>query len=267
MEHVVPTYLSKKNPHPRDEHISFEEGPHIYTVCGDRGGYTSVTTWNHSHFEHFDADAIIDKMLKSKKMQDPNYKYYGKTKQQIKKMWDDKRDSSSGAGTKMHNDIEYYYNNEPVDNDSVEFGFFKNFVRDNPHLKAYRTEWMIYHEEMKLSGSIDMIFENEDGTLQIYDWKRCEEIKHEPEFNKFAKTPCIDHLPDTNFWHYALQLNVYKYILESKYGKKITDLYLVCMHPDNKYKNYQRIKVPVLEEEMPELVKLRLTQVKEQKRA
>ena len=117
MEHVVPTYLSKKNPHPRDEHISFEEGPHIYTVCGDRGGYTSVTTWNHSHFEHFDADAIIDKMLKSKKMQDPNYKYYGKTKQQIKKMWDDKRDSSSGAGTKMHNDIEYYYNNEPVDND------------------------------------------------------------------------------------------------------------------------------------------------------
>ena len=39
------------------------------------------------------------------------------------------------------------------------------------------------------------------------------------------------------------------------------------MHPDNKYKNYQRIKVPNLEDEMPELVKLRLTQVKEQKRA
>ena len=152
-------------------------------------------------------------------------------------------------------------------NDSVEFSYFKNFVRDNPDLKAYRTEWMIYHEEMKLSGSIDMIFENPDGTLKIYDWKRCEEIKHEAEFNKFATTPCIDHLPDTNFWHYALQLNVYKYILESKYGKKITDLYLVCMHPDNKYKNYQRIKVPVLEDEMPELVKLRLAQVKDQKRA
>lgn len=267
MEHVVPTYLSNKNPHPRDEDISFEEGPHIYTVCGDRGGYTSVTTWNHSHFGHFDADAIIDKMLKSKKMNDPSYKYYGKTKQQIKKMWDDKRISSSTAGTKMHNDIEYYYNNEPVENDSLEFSFFKNFLRDNPDLKAYRTEWMIYHEEMKLSGSIDMIFENPDGTLKIYDWKRCEEIKHEAEFNKFATTPCIDHLPDTNFWHYALQLNVYKYILESKYGKKITDLYLVCMHPDNKYKNYQRIKVPVLEDEMPELVKLRLAQVKDQKRA
>jgi len=267
MEHVVPTYLSNKNPHPRDENISFEEGPHIYTVCGNRGGYTSVTTWNHSHFAHFDADAIINKMLKSKKMQDPSYKYYGKTKEQIKKMWDDKRDSSSTAGTKMHNDIEYYYNNEDVDNDSLEFSYFKNFVRDNPNLKPYRTEWMIYHEDMMLSGSVDMTFENSDGSLQIYDWKRCEEIKHEAEFNQFAKTPCIDHLPDTNFWHYALQLNVYKYILESKYNKKVTDLYLVCMHPDNKYKNYQRIKVPVLEEEMPDLVNLRLAQVKELKRA
>ena len=29
--------LSKKNAHPRDEFITFEEGPHIYTVCGERG--------------------------------------------------------------------------------------------------------------------------------------------------------------------------------------------------------------------------------------
>ena len=28
----VPDYLAKKNHHPRDDHISFEEGPHIYTV-------------------------------------------------------------------------------------------------------------------------------------------------------------------------------------------------------------------------------------------
>ena len=236
MEHVVPTYLSNKNPHPRDENISFEEGPHIYTVCGNRGGYTSVTTWNHSHFAHFDADAIIDKMLKSKKMQDPSYKYYGKTKEQIKKMWDDKRDSSSTAGTKMHNDIEYYYNNEDVDNDSLEFSYFKNFVRDNPNLKPYRTEWMIYHEDMMLSGSVDMTFENSDGSLQIYDWKRCEEIKHEAEFNQFAKTPCIDHLPDTNFWHYALQLNMYKALLEKNYNIYIDELFIVCFHPNHSIK-------------------------------
>ena len=124
---------------------------------------------------------------------------------------------------------------------------------------------MVYHEDLMLSGSIDMTFENEDGTLQIYDWKRCEDIVHENNFGKFATTSCISHLPDTNFWHYALQLNVYKAILEQKYDKKITDLYLVCMHPNNVYKNYQRIKVPILEKEIQMLFDYRLTQIHKEK--
>lgn len=258
----TPNYLAVKNRHPRDEHITFEEGPHIYTVCGERGTYTSVTTWNHHHFSKFDADAIIDKMLLNKKnVSDPTWKYYGMTKDQIKQMWDVNRDAASGAGTNMHNDIEHYYNGMNVQNDSIEFGFFQQFVKDFPELTPYRTEWMVYFEELKLSGSIDMVFENPDGTIQIYDWKRCQEIKHEPEFGKYALTTCISHLPDTNFWHYALQLNTYKMILEKKYGKKVTALYLVCLHPDNKYKTYERISVPFLEKEMEDLMKMRLSEV------
>ena len=60
-----PTYLQNLNPHPRDQHISFDEGPHIYTVHGEQG-YTSVTTWNHSHFAEFDKDAILDGIFKKK---------------------------------------------------------------------------------------------------------------------------------------------------------------------------------------------------------
>ena len=250
-----PTYLLEKNPHPRDEFITFDEGPHIYTVHGD-SSFTSVTTWVHSHFAHFDADAIIDKMLKSSKMKDPNYKYYNKTREDIKAMWETKRDTSAQAGTNMHYDIECYYNNMDVVNDSIEYSYFKQFEKDFPDLTAYRTEWTVYYEEMKLSGSIDMIFENEDGSLQIYDWKRCQEIKHEASFGKYASTSCISHLPDTNFWHYSLQLNMYKTILERKYGKKVTDLYLVCFHPENVYKTYERISVPILENEMENLLKV-----------
>ena len=44
-------------------------------------------------------------------------------------------------------------------------------------MTPYRTEWMIWDKDHKLAGSIDMIFENEDGTLSIYDWKRSKEIK------------------------------------------------------------------------------------------
>jgi ATP-dependent exoDNAse (exonuclease V) beta subunit len=256
-----PTFLALKNPHPRDEFISFEEGPHIYTVMGERGTYTSVTTWNHHHFSDFDADAVIDKMMKGKNWNDPTYKYYGMTREEIKAMWNKKRDSSSCAGTNMHYDIECFYNEMEVENDSIEYKYFMEFVSDHPELKAYRTEWMIFHEELKLSGSIDMIFENPDGTIQIYDWKRCEEIKHENGFNQFAKTDCIHHLPDSNFWHYSLQLNTYRKILEEKYNKKVTDLFLVCLHPNNHNKSYQRIPVPFLDKEINDLFELRRKQV------
>lgn len=257
-----PTYLANKNKHPRDEFITFDEGPHIYTVHGD-SSFTSCTTWVHSHFEHFDAEATVAKILVSRKRSDPNYKYYNMTREEILAMWDAKRDAASAAGTKMHYDIECYYNEIEVKNDSVEFEYFNRFVKDFPELKAYRTEWMVYYEELKLSGSIDMVFELPDGSLQIYDWKRCEEIVHEPHFPKFSTTPCVKHLPDSNFWHYSLQLNIYRGILERKYGKKISGLYLVCLHPNNMYKTYDRIPVPFLDKEIEDLFALRATQVAE----
>jgi hypothetical protein len=64
--------LTKQNAHPRDSHISFDEGPHVYTINGD-SDFLSVTTWNHLHFEQFDADKIIARMMKSKKW--PQSKY------------------------------------------------------------------------------------------------------------------------------------------------------------------------------------------------
>lgn len=68
---------------------------------------------------------------------------------------------------------------------------------------------------------------------------------------------CIEHLPDSNYWHYCLQLNTYKAIIEEKYGKKVDEMYLVCLHPENKNKSYQRIKVEDLQKEVGELFKLR----------
>lgn len=254
--------LATKNAHPRDKDISFEEGPHIYTVLGKRSWTKSVTTWTHSHFSHFDSDKIIDNMMASRNW-NPANKYFHLSRQEIKDLWEENGKQASGAGTKMHYDIECYYNDVSVENDSVEYKFFQKFVSDFPELKPYRTEWMVYYEELRISGSIDMVFENVDGTIQIYDWKRCKNIENESGFGKYSLTPCISHLPDTNFWHYTLQLNMYKLILENKYDKKVTGLYLVCLHPDNPYKSYERIQVPILEKEMEDLVELRKEEIKE----
>ena len=92
--------------------------------------------------------------------------------------------------------------------------------------------------------------------LVIYDWKRCREITKTNAGNKFATHPAIEHLPDTNFWHYALQLNIYKYILQNKYGKTVTDLYLIVLHPEAP--SYKRIKLPDLQGEVAELFEERI---------
>lgn len=250
-----PTFLAKLNPHERDSRIVFDEGPHIYYIDGSSHGYVSVTTFNHHNFEHFDADKIIKNMMTSNKW--PLSKYYGKTVNEIKAIWDKNRDEAADAGTKMHYDIECHYNECPNQNDSIEYEYFNNFLKDYPDLKPYRTEWTIFHEDLKLAGSIDMVFEKKDGSLLIYDWKRCKEIVKTSGFGKWGQKECIEHLPDTNYWHYCLQLNTYKAILEDKYGKKVEELYLVCLHPENKNKNYQRIKVVDLQEEVRGLFDMR----------
>jgi ATP-dependent exoDNAse (exonuclease V) beta subunit len=286
--------LALANQHERDAHISFQEEGHKYTIHTDPNSkYTSVTTWNHSHFPHFNADLVIQKMMKGKNW-NPQNKYWGLTSQQIKDQWTANGAAVSGAGTQMHEQIEHFMNdpvqpypythaqlaakylltqNELKDagppdqqnnippnelkDPAKEWLYFLNFLRDYPDLKPYRTEWMIYDEELKLSGSIDMVYENPDDSLMIYDWKRSKDICRVNNFNEYAKTQCISHLPNSNFWHYALQLNTYKAILQKNYGKTVTDLYLVRLHPDAEEGTYELLKVPDLSEYIQELFELR----------
>ena len=58
--------INEKNAHPRDLLIEFDPIPHKYTCKGD-ANYMSVTTWLHSHFKQFDADAVIAKMMSNPK--------------------------------------------------------------------------------------------------------------------------------------------------------------------------------------------------------
>jgi hypothetical protein len=51
-------------------------------------------------------------------------------------------------------------------------------------------------------------------------------------------------------------LNIYKYILETKYDKTVGDLYLIVLHPEAQ--NYQRVKLPDLQAEVTELFEERI---------
>jgi hypothetical protein len=282
MKPVLQNVLSARNSHNRDSNIQFFEVGHKYEILNEPGvKYTSVTTWNHSFFTEFDADNIITNMMKGKGWKE-GHKYWGLNAEQIKSLWNSNRDSVAGAGTDLHFEIECFNNNKrfkiPYTNKQLyemyiskngekllskplEWQYFINFVKDHPDLKPYRTEWLVYNEDVKISGSIDMVYENDDGTLSIYDWKRSKNITRINNYNRFALPPQICHIPDSNFWHYALQLNTYKAILESKYGKKIRDLFLVRLHPEAEERNYELIMVPDLSVEIRDLFVERKTNI------
>ena len=274
MKPILYQVLSVRNAHSRDNNIVFFEKGHKYIVKSEPEiKYTSVTTWNHTHFPVFNADLIIENMMKGKGWKE-GHKYWGLTSEQIKSQWNSNKDAVAGAGTNLHFEIECFNNDKrfqfeytnkelyeiymcdkKIEHEAkpIEWKYFINFIKDMSHLKPYRTEWIIYDEDVKISGSIDMVYENPDGTLSIYDWKRSKNITSVNNFDKFAIPKQICHLPDSNFWHYALQLNTYKYIIENKYGKIIKDLYLVRLHPDAEENNYELIELPDLNKEITEL--------------
>jgi hypothetical protein len=234
--------LAVKNAHPRDERISFEEETHTYTIDGTKEGWTSCTGFIHGFFGAFDADAVIKKMMRSSKW--PESKYYGMTAEAIKKQWADSGAEASEAGTRMHLDIEHYNNAEPVGNlagdewtpnPGPEWEYFLEYERKH-RLKhgfvPFRTEWLVFKEDIKLAGSIDMLYMKPDGTLAIYDWKRAKDMKFENPYQS-GRYP-LDHLPDTNYWHYSLQLNIYRRMIEEFYGYTVSEMALVVLHPNNK---------------------------------
>lgn len=259
MPHKPWQHLSRINHHPRDDRIFFVEKTHTYYVDGFSDGNISTTKFIHSFFPHFDPVAIIQKMKKGPKWLQS--KYYGRTDKDIMDEWNNNGKIASEAGTAMHLAIEQFLHgsSELISDDMIttpEWKFFQQFW-DNcgTDLEPYRMEWEVWTDPtIKLTGSIDGVFKRKsDGKIVIYDWKRSKEIKSDSPFGS-GYAP-LDHLPDTNYWHYTLQLNVYRWILQTYYNLEVADLYLVILHPDNK--SYKRMRLNILEEEIHEMIEAR----------
>ena len=281
--------LAKLNAHPRDKNITFQEKGHLYFVTiTNLDGSTfiledvlSVTTWNKTFFKEFDAGEVIRKMKSSKKYKE-GHRYWNMTDTQIRQRWNAKRNAASDSGTNLHEKIERFFNHNPPspdqprthgtlfdvcsrDSNVKEWLYFLAFVNDHRDMIPYRTEWRIYHEELHLAGSVDIVYRDPAvaNGVMLADWKRTGEIVRKNNYGEFAIPWPICHIHNTNFWHYALQLNTYKYILESKYGVIVTKMFLVQLHPDSEESTgYQIHDIPDMSLEMANLVQGRLAGIK-----
>ena len=158
----------------------------------------------------------------------------------------------------MHKKIEsYYLGKEPSTDDT--FDLFKIFA-DKITLKPYRTEWAVYDWEQKIAGTIDFV-DYQNGEYIIYDWKRSDKliaknglpIKNS-QYGEKALPP-IENLDDSPYYHYALQLSLYKYILEKNYGITVSKLRLGIFHPS--YNKPYVLEMSYLQNEIDALFGLR----------
>jgi CRISPR/Cas system-associated exonuclease Cas4 (RecB family) len=154
----------------------------------------------------------------------PDHPHFFKTDEEIKEEWALTCKKASAAGTGLHDAIDKYLNNAlDTEPDTKEWAMFKEFMQ-TLEATPYRTEWKIYNEDCGICGTLDFIARNEDGTYTIIDWKR----------SKSIYKPRSMFISNTTYWHYTIQLNLYKYILEEKYDMKISKLVIVQMHPEKK---------------------------------
>lgn len=262
---------------------------HLYLVHGYDGPTISVTTLAGRNFKHFDKEKAAKAVVtKAKRLNDPDYEYHNMTEKEVIEKWSNNK--AAELGTTMHENIEFFYNGcllkEEVP-DTIEFQYFLLYCRDFPKKypgwKPYRTEWFVWTNPFKLdndiirmiTGSIDMTYENEKGEIAIFDWKRVKDltyidkqgnrkIKIQKDFDTWnandRKGPLLDlygtgpasNVHDSKYHHYSLQLNIYKYILEQYYNKKVVMMNLVVCSPTEK--NYLILPVDEMQEIVSKLV-------------
>ena len=237
------------NRHSRDSQIQFDSKSHIYTYNGR--GFKSITRIVEECFEQFDTDYWAKRKAPSMLM----------SIEAVKDLWSRKAEKARSLGTLMHEKIERFYLGLPNESDPT-YKIFEQFTREN-ELNPYRTEWLIYDEETEIAGTLDFL-DYQDGVFTIYDWKRCNKaiVRGNPvkvdQWGKRALKP-IQHVYDTKYWHYVLQISFYRYILEKKYGLSISNSRLAVFHPECYCP--QVVDVPYMKKEVIDILRNRMSEI------
>lgn len=225
----------------------------------------------YTYFEPFDADVVLEKYYE-RWQQNPYKKpeYYGKTQNEIKEIW--KNDQEEG--TRLHKAIELFYNNHaamegdrriPIryEKERVEWKQFLQFHQDHHHdFSPFRTEMKVWSGPHKLAGMIDLVVRNNDGSFTLYDWKRSKHAivsDKEKNYRKYGSKP-LGNVKDTKYYKYALQLNLYRSLLERFYHYRIRDMFVVRFYPTAS--SYELVPIDDrMEDEVMSILDLRRDQV------
>ena len=194
--------------HPSGNHLLFNKNRHTYFMDNNRYKiFTSGTTFISKFFPKFDLETISENYAKKYKMD----------QKEVKTQWKLKSDDALLLGNLCHDYMDALLKGDKLPKPitkkhkacfGVSKSLLKHLFKDHEYIFS---EFGIASPNWKIAGMIDCAF-RKDSTLVLVDWKTSRLIN---KINTFQTgfTP-IEHLDDCNFNHYALQLNLYRAIIE-----------------------------------------------------
>lgn len=228
---------------------------HHYECNGKRINI-SVTRLIEQYSNEFDSLGIAERVAKKQ----------NKPVQEVLNEWEYKNKFSCAKGSTCHEYIQSLFSGEPYEpNDfdgSDEFWnasekikeqakYFWRTYRDR--LEHIADEFIIGDEKCSVASAVDHLFLNKfTGGLVLVDYKTNSDIHKNEKYAKQMKAP-LQHLKDTTLNHYAIQLSIYKYLIE-KYTNIIIDEFFIVYMSENK-DDYEIIEVEYLKKEVEELLR------------
>ena len=249
---IIETYTNK---------LVFYEIPHEYYLDGVQ--YISVSDVTHRYKPTTSEQMAENCVKKWQKEQDPSYKYYGMSKEQILAQWKVKSDRACDFGTDVHafgESMFYYMIGEPERIlEECKEQFTENGPQpSNPQEEAIVKFWNDLPENFvpvlaetkvfnrngtQYAGTFDILFyyveepESPKNGLVIFDYKTNEDLYKNYNGQKLL-WPFQDML-DQAVSYYTLQLGCYQVPLENL-GYKVIARRLIWVRPNG---SYEKVKI------------------------
>jgi ATP-dependent exoDNAse (exonuclease V) beta subunit len=242
--------------------IFFYEEGHTYKIGNNVPG-NSVSRIIKRYETPFDVDKISRIVAKNQ----------GVPVEEVRQLWDFKRDYSCEKGTLVHSYIENYFLRKkcPLDKNVI-----RNFIRKYPdyldeetfykdvanHVNNFlhffewfkeehiilRSEFVIGDVESRICGTLDNLsFNLKDESLIIFDYKTNKDMESK---SKESMTGMLSHLPNTSLVKYSLQLHLYSHIIERNSDLKIKNSNIVWIGGDK----YELIPTLDLRKEVEQII-------------
>jgi hypothetical protein len=217
-----------------DNNIALIEDIHRYELKDDpEFEFTSCTNFAKYFFQPFDRIGIANRLTATH----PNYADI--TPQKLVEEWD----SVAWEGTFIHAEVENFLkeNAEPTHLKSrTAAEWLKTNIIESDNYDVF-SEVIVYSKELALAGTIDvLLYDKANDKYKLLDWKTNKKIDTQSFQNRMGNHEATSDLMDCNYFHYSIQLSLYRFLLEKYYGLTVSGT-AICHLTESDVKIYKTV--------------------------